>query len=179
MSHRPHRWAVPARAPRLTPGRAEAVDADGPMDAQTRPQVLGKPQTVFHKRPPPVPAYPDRKTPTTHPTFPAANTNHDPNPSSQRGSLSESRSGPFLTSGEAPLGIVARTGALRPACLHNKQPGHLATGEAFLEVTLADVCARVTHMVVQHRKDAGVAPDPERETRLHVVQGVRDRVHLG
>ena len=52
VPHRPHRRPVAPRTARLTGSPAVPVDADGPVDAQTRPPVLGSPQTVFHKRPP-------------------------------------------------------------------------------------------------------------------------------
>jgi hypothetical protein len=76
-----------------------------------------------------------------------------------------------------PLAMIGSvwTGALTGVLVQSIRTD-LATGEAFMEVTLADTRAAATQTAVQQRKDAGVAPDPAGEARLKGVQEERERV---
>jgi hypothetical protein len=70
-----------------------------------------------------------------------------------------------------PLLIGALTGVLAQSIGTD-----LAIGDAFREVTLADIRASVTDAVVQQRQNTGIAPDPAGEARLKGVQEEWERV---
>lgn len=80
---------------------------------------------------------------------------------------------PLPMAGSALIAAVTSVLALS---IDDNDDSDLDLGEAFLEVTLADIRASVTQLVVQQRKNAGIAPDPAGEARLKDVQEERERV---